>query len=1447
MAQEEEREDLGRVLDASTDMVELREQVLDLRRQFASLVSRLEMSEREIEAEALRNNPGLGGAPNPENPWGSVRLPRGGWLQNPFQDLTYTDKTDKQNPIRFLKRFEKIADYEAVNVRDQLHYFAKCMKDRAATWFELQEVNNIREAKEAFKEQFWGDEAQARIRERLYTARYSVSSKSGTMAEYAMSLAHDAKLLEPPMSDYEVVRCVKRHFDREIMREIRSGTVTSIRNLQTLLEDIEINRDKVNEPDRLAKKTRAHEAAGRAQPLTGLRPYQGYEGRRPYRMDFRPGAMGYRPEGAEGARMEMTPRPRVELPESEAEREVIQGARTSEERGGRAERVASGSAIKSRTDVKGRWKISVIEKQPEDDSSLSDSIDQDEVDTLEVLDERGDSQGEINILRTKEILKELDQSIQEARSTSREYEPFVNSIIGEVKVRALIDTGAQVSAMTKGLFDDLTGRGVQINTIPIKRLALKGAFSEKGASVGYKAQMTLELVGRVFVQEFCIVPRMIHPLVLGVDFLSHYGATVRLEGEKLGLSFAADAKHMMRLESMSEREAQGELGSVLRKHQEIFENKIGKVNHYRHEIRLTSEMAYKSRTYPVPEVHRDKVRQYLMELEREGIIRKAPTQFVNPLVVVVKKTGKIRICLDARELNKRMVNDYAQPPSIEEVFRRIGCRKFFTTLDVSKAFWQIPLVEESEQYTGFLFDNQTYVFRRMPFGIKTAGASFARAMQLALGNECDNFVIAYLDDILIASHTFEEHIEHVNQVLGRLEKVGFRLNKSKCEFMRTEIKFLGHTFNEIEAGMNEETKAAVRNFQKPRNRRAIQSFLGLVNWDRRFIRNLATLTRPLENLLKKQTKFDWTSEVQVAFQEIKNAFAAAPTLFLVRPGFRFGVQVDAAVSGLGARLYQYDDKGQQFTIAYASRSLKGAESNYTITELECLALVWALRKWCALLMGCHVRVQTDHKALKFVSACVRSSARIARWLTFLQEFDLEIEHIPYTGKSNAIADVLSRRVGDAGGQAKLEAEKYIAFIIDPRQETDTRNWVELIGEAQNSDETMRTKIKGEPDRYFEREGLVRFRGEKERDKVVIPGSVAWKLLEGVHVFLLHFGTDKVIGFAKTYFEIENLDRLARDVVASCRICIATKYYTRPTTGSQYYELPDHPGQTVSIDIFGPLPASSKRNKYVVVLMDHFSKRVKFLPVRNQKLETIVRALEEKYLPEVGISKTFVSDREGQFVSGRWEQLGKEHRFSVRRTSAYNPQSNPVERVMRELGRLMRAYAHYKHTLWDRVLDKAEEIINGTKHRGTGYSSNELYEDRGDVLEIDSRLLPENPSGEDVLERIHKAKQKLKQRAEERRRQTEKHGVAPVYREGADVWVRLHRRSDSYRKVTRKLHLLYDGPHVIAKQIKPNAYLIARKDGGTLGVYNSRGLRPHREPMLLREDPEYGGLVDLNGE
>lgn len=522
-------------------------------------------------------------------------------------------------------------------------------------------------------------------------------------------------------------------------------------------------------------------------------------------------------------------------------------------------------------------------------------------------------------------------------------------------------------------------------------------------------------------------------------------------------------------------------------------------------------------------------------------------------------------------------------------------------------------------------------------------------------------------------------------------------------------------------------------------------------------------------------------------------------MYLLDPALNLGIETDASTIGIGARLFQYDKPDREYTIAYASRSLKGAERRYTITELEGLALVWCLRKWRVILMGRRVRVKTDHRALKFVSACAVASQRMARWLDFLQEFDLDIYHIP--GKANTTADVLSRKpvrkrkqtersknwkqrrtnddksssVSSNSNNANYEwdhegRKRYaprICLMAEPNEGEQIHDWINLIRDAQINDPLLIRLTTEFPEQYESRDGFIRMKGDDGSDRVTIPNNIAWELVDRIHRYLIHFGTDKVLEFTKRYFDMDNLDRITRDVVASCNLCMATKVYSRPTRGPEYYDLPRNIGEVASIDVYGPLPRSYDGNAYTLVIMDQYSKYTKMYPMRDQKLKTIERVLEEFYFHDIGrVPRTILSDCGGQFLAGRWKIFARRVGFKIRKTSPYNPQSNPVERVMRELGRALRAYACEDHRRWDEVIPRIEQVINATEHASTGVAPAVLEDREIDLVIGPPEILrPRNVNRIDRDRLLRTANERLRLSARKRRRQSEKYGTAKQYEAG----------------------------------------------------------------------------------
>jgi len=468
-------------------------------------------------------------------------------------------------------------------------------------------------------------------------------------------------------------------------------------------------------------------------------------------------------------------------------------------------------------------------------------------------------------------------------------------------------------------------------------------------------------------------------------------------------------------------------------------------------------------------------------------------------------------------------------------------------------------------------------------------------------------------------------------------------------------------------------------------------------------------------------------------------------------------------------------------------------------------------------MGRKIKINTDHRALQFVSSCANASERIARWMSFMQEFDLRIQHIP--GKENTTADALSREFDGKTSKTKKENVFEICPMLQNEERHNSHEWFEIIKNAQETDDRIKRKLEDPETGYRERDGLVRNITRNE-EKIIVPDKVAWELVQSIHKFLLHFGTDKVANFAKRYFDIDNIDRITRDVVASCETCIATKYYTRPTRGAEYYELPDDKDKTISLDIFGPLPRTQSSNRYIIVMMDQFSKLISCYPVTNQKLQTITDTIETEYLEKMPIPETILTDNGGQFLTEEWKRFAERKGFQVRKTSPYNPQSNPVERVMRELGRVIRAYYHDRHTQWDRIIDRFVENVNNTQHFSTGETPTELYPERENKLQIDERIIPVTRHVKNRREAIDEIREHLERKAADRKKQTDKHGEAKEYSNGDLVWVRLHRRSDASRRVTKKIHLVYQGPYRIREIIRRNAYLIEDLNGQAIGTFET---------------------------
>ena len=341
------------------------------------------------------------------------------------------------------------------------------------------------------------------------------------------------------------------------------------------------------------------------------------------------------------------------------------------------------------------------------------------------------------------------------------------------------------------------------------------------------------------------------------------------------------------------------------------------------------------------------------EMEERGIVQPSSSPWASPVVLVPKKDGSLRFCVDFRRLNSITRKDVYPLPRVDDILDTLGNARYFTTLDLASGYWQVPLDDDARPKTAFTTHQGLYEFVRMPFGLCNAPATFQRAMQSVLAGLEWRDCFVYIDDILIASATYEEHLQHLEQVFDRLRTANLMLKPKKCRFLCKEVKYLGHVISVQGVLPDPDKTEQVKLFPIPEDVTQVRRFLGLASYYRRFVPNFAKIATPLHALLKKEKVFEWTSECTTAFNLLKDALTSPPVLVYPKfgPNSEFILETDASYVGLRAILSQRQEDGRVNPIAYASRGLDVHEKKYGVTELETLGLVWAVRYFRPYLLG----------------------------------------------------------------------------------------------------------------------------------------------------------------------------------------------------------------------------------------------------------------------------------------------------------------------------------------------------------------------------------------------------------------------------------------------------------------------------------------------------------------
>lgn len=976
----------------------------------------------------------------------------------------------------------------------------------------------------------------------------------------------------------------------------------------------------------------------------------------------------------------------------------------------------------------------------------------------------------------------------------------------KIHIRYLLDTGADASL----LHDDVARR---LNaTIYPATAVLTGIGSRQIKVLGtcvmivYFPQVTIEVT-------FLVVPNDTLPqldAIIGWDVINQPGLQLLKTETGLELQYTLavrlfDIKQPSTpLLSMSGMDEQTQM-----KVRQLLEEAVLKtpktVTTGTLTIKLhdTTPVSYRPR--PLAYAERVHLKQIIQNLKDDDIISNSCSEYASPVVLVKKKNGDLRLCVDYRDINKKVVKDKYPLPRIQDQIDALCGAKYFTTLDMQSGFHQILIEQEYRHLLAFITPDGHFEYNRMPFGFVNAPACYQRAIDKALGPLKDTLAYVYLDDVLIPSRTIPEGLMRLQTVLTALSTAGFHLNLNKCAFFKTQTEYLG-VFIEGGTVKPSVTKVtALVNSPPPVDVKGVRQFMGLAGYFRRFIQGFATKTAAITRLLKKDIPFQWTEECEQIRHEIITYLTTAPVLRIFNPSLQTELYTDASAVGLGGILMQREENGPAHPIAYYSRRTTPCETKYHSYDLETLAVVEATQHFRVYLYGRQFTIFTDCNSLRATALKKELLPRVARWWVKLQDYDFQIQYRP--GEKMKHVDYLSRNV---------EEPVRIRFLKTSEQlPTDTP-----LVEWQNRDafcQQLRTRTQELP-QYYEVGDYILY-----KEKCYVPSAARLIVMAKYHDESSHPGAEKMMKAMKQDIDWPGLGKCVRKYVVNCRSCLTGKTHTGKRNGLfQQQEKPMKRMDTWHIDHAGPLVRSHGKTQILVVI-DAYTKFVRFAAIAKKDANCTITALK-KIFEEMGKPRRIIADRGLAFLSCHFKNFLIAEKVELHHIATGLPRGNgQVERVMRTLFNMLRATLNEKNEAkWTQVLPKIEQDYNSLVNKTTGVTPNELMWGKANRLQAVTTLLDTLPKESrpidetQIRSKIYASTEAMRQKFNEKRT------ISKPYYIGDIVVV------ENTQFGGGKLGPRYKGPFEITACLPNERYAMKRPNGSRHTVAGQEQLRPWPE-------------------